>query len=439
MEQIDLIIAARWILPVEPENTALDHHALVIHDGVIRAILPADEAAKKYTATTHIDRPDHVLIPGLINAHTHSAMSLFRGMADDLPLAKWLEQHIWPAEARWASAEFVRDGAELAILEMLQGGTTCFNDMYFFPDRVAGLAVEYGMRISTGMIVIEHPTVWAREPSEYLSKGLAIHDQYLDHSLVRTCFAPHAPYTVCDETLKRIRILSDELDVPVHIHLHETAFEIETSMKEHGCRPLDRLNRLGLVNPQLMAVHMTQLDDGEIRLLADRGAHVIHCPESNMKLASGQCPVAALQAAGVNVALGTDGAASNNDLDMFGEMRTAALLAKSVTGDPTVVSADTALAMATINGARALGRADETGSLIPGKLADVVCVDLNKPACQPVHHPVSQLVYSASRDQVTDVWIGGKQIVEQGKVTTGDEADVIERAAAWRRRLTEDE
>ncbi len=436
MQHVDLIIAARWIVPVEPDGLVLDNHAMVIHEGTIRAVLPIADAAEHYAAATHIERPHHVLIPGLVNAHTHAAMSLFRGMADDLPLAEWLERHIWPAEGRWASTEFVRDGTELAILEMLRGGTTCFNDMYFFPDIVAGLAIEHGIRASAGMIVIEHPTVWAGDTSGYFSKGLAVHDQYQDHPLIQTCFAPHAPYTVCDETLNRVRVLSDELDVPVHIHVHETAHEIEMSHDQYGCRPLERLDRLGLINPQLMAVHMTQLNDDEIRLIADRGAHVVHCPESNMKLASGLCPVAALLSAGVNVALGTDGAGSNNDLDMFGEMRTAALLAKSVAADATAVPAHQALAMATINGARALGRENETGSLVAGKQADAVCVDLNHPACQPVYQPISQLVYSATRDQVTDVWVGGRQVIDQGDAITGDECDILERASAWQKRLS---
>lgn len=429
------LISARWVVPVEPHGVVLHDHAVAIRGERITAILPADEAERRFPAAAVVRRPSHVLLPGLVNAHTHAAMTLFRGMADDLPLQRWLTGHIWPAESRWAGPEFVRDGTRLAMLEMIRGGTTCFNDMYYFPDVVAGLAVEHHMRTVVGMILIEQPTPWAATIDEYFSKGIAVHDQYRDHALVRTAFAPHAPYTVSDPTLERLRRLADELDVPVHMHLHETAAETAASLAEHAQRPLARLDRQRLVTPLLAAVHMTDLDGDEVALMAARGGSVVHCPESNLKLASGYCPVARLLAAGINVALGTDGAASNNDLDMFGEMRTAALLGKAVAGDAAAVPAGMALAMATLNGARALGLGDDIGSLVPGKLADLIAVDLDAPATQPVHHVISQLVYSASRDQVRDVWVAGQQLLDDGRITRMDEADVLARAAAWRRRL----
>jgi 5-methylthioadenosine/S-adenosylhomocysteine deaminase len=437
MEKVDLIINARWIVPVEPHGKVLDHHALIVDNGRIMALLPVPEARARYAPAMQVNRPHHVLMPGLINAHTHAAMTLFRGLADDMPLDDWLGQHIWPAEARWIGAEFVRDGTELAILEMVRGGTTCFQDMYFFPDVAAQAAVERRIRAVVGMIMIEAPTVWAKTTEEYFSKGLAVHDQYLGHSLVTTTFAPHAPYTVGDNALEHMRILADQLDTPIHMHVHETAAEVQAAIDKDGRRPLQRLNELGLVNPLLMAVHMTQLTDIEIELIADRGVNVIHCPESNLKLASGLCPLAKLHNAGINVALGTDGAGSNNDLDMFGEMRTAALLAKGISGDASVLSAADALAMATINGARALGLDGQVGSLIAGKAADLVCVDLSAPACQPVHHPISQLVYSASRDQVSDVWVAGETLLQNHQLTVDNEAEILERAAAWQRRLEE--
>jgi 5-methylthioadenosine/S-adenosylhomocysteine deaminase len=435
MEKVDLTINARWIVPVIPQGAVLDDHALVVADGRIAAILPRAEAAERFDAELTIERPDHVLIPGLVNAHTHSAMTLFRGMADDIPLDDWLTQHIWPAEARWAGIDFTRDGAELAIIEMIRGGTTCFQDMFFFPDVVAQAAVERPIRAAVGMIVLEAPTIWAQTPDEYLSKGLAVHDQFAGTSLIRTTFAPHAPYSVGDAALQEIRTLADELDVPIHMHVHETASEVQGSVDEHGHRPLHRLDELGLVTPLLAAVHMTQLETEEIALLADRGASVVHCPESNLKLASGFCPVAALHRAGVNVALGTDGAASNNDLDMFGEMRTAALLAKGVAGDAAALTAEDVLTMATLNGARALGMSDEIGSLETGKAADLVCVDLAHPATQPVHHPISQLVYSVSRDQVSDVWVGGEAVLSDGELSNDNQRDILERARAWQRRI----
>jgi len=436
MDNVDLVVEARWVVPVEPRGRVLEHHAVVIDDGRISAILPRSEARSRYTAAEQVNCPDHVLMPGLINAHTHAAMTLFRGMADDMHLQEWLEQHIWPAESRWSGVDFVRDGTDLAILEMITGGTTCFQDMYFFPDVVAQAAVERHMRAVVGMIFVDHPTSWARDSEEYFSKGLAVHDQYKNHALVRTNFAPHAPYTVGNETFQRMRILADELDAQIHIHLHETETEVNTAVATHGRRPIERMSELGLVTPSLSAVHMTQLTDVEISLLAEQGVSVVHCPQSNLKLASGFCPVARLLEAGVNVALGTDGAGSNNDLDMFGEMRTAALLAKGVAGDAAVVSAQEALAMATINGARALGLAHEIGSLEAGKSADMIAVDLNSAASQPVYHPISQLVYSVSRDQVSDVWVAGQPLLRNHRLSLDNQAEILERAAAWQERLS---
>ena len=435
MEQVDLVIQACWIIPVEPRGAVLDHHAIAIRDGRIVALMPAADIAARFAANRTVDRPHHILLPGLINAHTHAAMTLFRGMADDISLERWLGEHIWPAEGRWASPDFVRDGSNLAVIEMLRGGTTCFQDMYYFPDVVAQTAVEHKIRAVVGMIVIDMPTTWAADTDEYFTKGIAVHDQYKSHPLVSTTFAPHAPYTIGDDTCERLRMLANELDTPIHMHVHETNEEIQTAIQKHGRRPLQRIDDLGLVNSLLTAVHMTQLLDDEITLLAERGVSVVHCPESNLKLASGFCPTARLLEAGVNVALGTDGAASNNDLDMFGEMRSAALLGKGVAGDAAALTAEDALAMATINGARAVGLGDEIGSLEPGKIADMICVDVNEPATQPVHHPISQLVYSMSRDQVADVWVGGEQLLEGRRLIKIDQAEILERAAAWQKRL----
>jgi 5-methylthioadenosine/S-adenosylhomocysteine deaminase len=435
MTPADLLITARWIIPVEPAGAVLEDHALVVDQGRIRALLPAAEALARYAPRTRLDRPHHALLPGLVNAHTHAAMTLFRGLADDLPLETWLGEHIWPAESRWVTPDFVRDGTELAVLEMIRGGTTCFSDMYFFPDVVARTAAEQGIRATVGMIVLEFPTVWAQDPEDYIRKGLAVHDQYRGHPLVQVGFAPHAPYTVSDGTFQRVRVLADELDTPVQMHVHETATEVADSRRDHGRRPLRRLDDLGLVSPLLSAVHATQLEDGEIALLKARGASVVHCAESNQKLASGTCPVAALHAAGVNVALGTDGAASNNDLDMFGEMRSCALLAKGTTGDARALPAATVLEMATLGGARALGLADRIGSLVPGKEADFICVNLGAPATQPVHHPLSTLVYAAGRDQVTDTWVSGRPLLAEGRPVVADEPDILDRASAWSDRL----
>jgi 5-methylthioadenosine/S-adenosylhomocysteine deaminase len=435
MRDIDLLIHARWVIPVEPDDRVLDHHALAVHEGRIVDVLPSDKAFRSYRAGRDYRFERHAVLPGLINAHTHSPMALFRGLADDLPLMIWLNDHIWPAEDAWVSEEFVADGTRLALAEMIRGGTTCFNDMYFFPEVTARIAAQTGIRAVIGLIVLDGPSAWGDGADSYIAKGLALQDEYRQHPLVSTAFAPHAPYTVSNAPLARIRTLADELEIPVHIHVHETREEISASLKAHSQRPIGRLDELGLVNPGLIAVHMTQVDPEEIARMADAGAHVVHCPESNLKLASGFCPVAHLMEAGINVCLGTDGAASNNDLDLFGEMRTAALLAKGVAQDARALPAHQALRMATINGARALGLSHLTGSLEQGKSADFIAVDLALTPTAPVYQPVSQLVYAAGREQVTDVWVGGKQLLRDGQLTTLDEDAVVQRAEEWGRRI----
>jgi len=433
--QTELLIHAQWILPVDARDSILEDHCLAIAGGCIQAILPSSEADRAMEAEREVSLPGHVLIPGLINAHTHSPMTLLRGLADDLPLMIWLNQHIWPAEQRWVDADFVLAGTRLAALEMLEGGTLCFNDMYFYPEVTARAAAESGMRAVVGMILVDFPTSYADSPEEYLRKGLALHDRCRDHALIRTAFAPHSPYAVSDRPLERLRTLVDELDVPVHIHLHETRDEVVQSLREHGERPLARLERLGLLGPNLIAVHMTQLEEAEIETLVRAGIQVVHCPASNLKLASGFCPVAKLLEAGINVALGTDGAASNNDLDLLGEMQTAALLAKGVAGSASALPAYQALRMATINGAKALGLDAETGSLEVGKSADLVAIDLRDPDTQPVYNPVSQLVYAAGRDQVRHVWVAGRQLIRDGRPTSLDREQILDEARIWGARI----
>lgn len=436
MQDIDLLLHGRWVIPVEPDEQVLEHHCIAVNDGRILALLPSPAAAQHYRADTELHLDRHALIPGLINAHTHTPMNLLRGLADDLPMMEWLHEHIWPAEQRWVNEEFVHDGGLLAMAEMLRGGITCFNDMYFFPEVTARAAAHLGMRACVGLIAIDFPTVYAGDADEYLAKGLALHDSYRNDPLIRTAFAPHAPYSVSDAPLTRIQTLADELDIPVHMHVHESADEVEQA-QQHGERPLARLDRLGLLSPALVAVHMTQLEDDEIARLAETGSHVVHCPESNLKLASGFCPAARLLAAGVNVALGTDGAASNNDLDLFSEMRTAALLGKAVSQDATALPAHTVLRMATLNAARALGLGAETGSLEAGKWADITAVDLATLESQPVYHPVSQLVYACGRHQVTDVWVAGRHLLKERVLTGLDSDELLDNAARWQAHLAE--
>ncbi|MEQ1484891.1 TRZ/ATZ family hydrolase [Methyloglobulus sp.] len=433
---VDTLIHARWIIPVEPESVTYEYHSLVIDKGRIIDLLPTDTAKHKYQGTTTENLSSHALLPGFINCHTHAAMTLMRGIADDLPLMDWLQNHIWPLEQKWMSEAFVRDGTDLAIAEMLLGGTTCFNDMYFFPDVTAQQAIQHGIRACVGLIVIDFPTVWAENSAAYIAKGLDIHDQFRHQPLITTSFAPHAPYTVSDDPLQKIRTLADELEIPINMHVHETLHEVDDALAKTGQRPLQRLHNLGLINPSFIAVHMTQLNAEEITLFAESGAHIVHCPESNLKLASGFCPVAQCLNAGINVALGTDGAASNNDLGMLGEMRTAALLAKAVAQDASSVPAMTALRMATINGAKALGLEHEIGSLTIGKSADVIAIDLDQLETQPVFSPVSQIVYAASRQQVTDVWVAGKQLLKKRQLTTVDISALKAKIVDWQGKLS---
>ena len=434
-ETCDLLIEAGFVVPVEPHGVVLEDHAVAVSGGTIVAILPRAEAQARFDARETVSRPDAVLIPGLVNAHAHNPMTLLRGIADDLPLKVWLQEHIWPIEAAVIGPEFVADGVTLAIAEMLRGGTTCCNENYFFPDVQAATYKHHGFRARVGLPVIDFPTAWAKSDDEYFERAGEVHDQWRDDALIGTAFAPHAPYTVSDVNFERVRMLADQLDVPVHLHLHETAQEVEQSQQKHGQRPIARLDRLGLINDRLIAVHMTQLTDAEIHLCAERGVSVVHCPESNLKLASGFCPACALQSAGVNLAIGTDGVASNNDLDMFGETRTAAILAKAVAEDAAAFDAFSALRAATLGGAKAIGFDHLVGSLEPGKQADIACVDLSALETQPLHHVVSQLIYATGRQQVSDVWIAGKPKLSARVLVDMDMDRIIANAKQWRGRI----
>jgi 5-methylthioadenosine/S-adenosylhomocysteine deaminase len=436
MQHCDTLIAPRWCVPVEPANVVLIDHAVVVNDGRISDILPLSEAREKYQPSAFIKKPDHVLIPGFVNTHTHSAMTLMRGLADDMPLEAWLEKGIWPIEKRWVSAEMVRDGTELAIAEMIAGGTTCFSDQYFFPEIVAETAVDLQMRAMVGTPITEVATAWANDASEYMNKANdLVHDPYVDHPLVSTCFAPHSTSALSDRSFVELRVLADQLDVRIQIHLHETEAEIAATLERTGNRPFDRLNELGIVNTSLLAVHCVHMNDTEIEIFAESGVNVAHCPRSNLKLASGIAPVARYREKGVNVAIGTDGAASNNTLDMLSEMREAALLAKASASDASAISASEALRMATLDGATALGLTQETGTIQTVKWADLCCVDLNRLHSQPVYDPVSQLVYTARADQVTDVWIAGKHQLDNGRLTQIDTDNLLERSNEWRDRF----
>lgn len=434
-QTIDQLVEARWVIPVEPDANVLENHAVAIQADRIVAVLPIAEAREKYTATETIALPEHALIPGLVNAHTHNPMTLLRGVADDLPLMTWLEEHIWPVEADVMGPDFIRDGTELAVAEMLRGGTTCANENYFFPDTIAATYKRLGFRACVGLPVIRFATPWARTQDEYFDRALAVHDELRDEPLLNTAFVPHAPYTVSDESFERIRMLSDQLDLPVHLHLMETAHEVTDSQRDHGLRPLQRLQKLGLVNDHLIAVHMTSVNEAEIATCAENGVSVVHCPESNLKLASGFCPVDKIHRAGINVAIGTDGCASNNDLDMFGEMRTAALLAKAVAGRADAFSAATVLRAATLGGARAMGMDDRIGSIEPGKQADLAAVRMTGLETMPLYDIVSQLIYVGGRHQVSDTWVAGRRLLADRRLTHIDVPALEARTRAWRDRI----
>lgn len=429
-DPLDLLLLPTWLVPIEPAGIVLRDHALGVRAGRIVLIAPRSETAQ-YIARETLDLTGMLLAPGLVNAHGHAAMTLFRGLADDLPLTTWLREHIWPAENRWVDEAFVQAGSELAIAEQLQSGITCFSDMYFFPEVVSQLVHKHGIRAQITIPVMDFPIPGARDADEALRKGVALFDDLKHHPRLSIAFGPHAPYSVADDKLESIRTLVAEMDIGIHMHVHETAHEVEEALSTYGERPLARLARLQLLGPRFQAVHMTQVNDEDISLLVEHNCSVIHCPESNLKLASGFCPVERLWEAGVNVAIGTDGAASNNDLDLLGETRTAALLAKAVAGSATALSAHRALRMATLNGARALGLEDQTGSLEVGKLADMVAFDLSRLAQQPIYDPVSQLIYSSGRDCVRHVWVGGKQLLNDRRLSRMDEERLVATAREW--------
>lgn len=433
---MDTLITARWILPIEPAHAVLPHHGLLVRDGRIHDLLPSADAELRYPAAKRVNLETHVVMPGLVNLHTHAAMTLMRGLADDLPLMKWLQEHIWPAEAAHVSPDFVRDGALLACGEMVRSGITCFNDMYFFPEATCSAVERSGMRASVGLIAIEFPTSYASDADDYLRKGFEVRDAYRESERIGFCIAPHAPYTVSNKTFEKVLTLAEQTNIPIHIHVHETQDEIAQSVSEHGVRPLARLHQLGLLSPNTLAAHMVHLTPDEIELCAAQGVHIAHCPISNLKLASGIAPIAQLVRQNVNVGIGTDGSASNNRLDLLNELRTAALLAKGASMDATTLPAHQALAMATLHGAKALGLDHEIGSLSIGKSADMVAIDLSAIETSPCYDVASHLVYAAGREHVTHAWVRGQLLLDERKLTTLDEAALQAKAAHWREQLS---
>lgn len=429
------LVSARWIAPVEPANTLYENHIMVIEGGIIKAIMPTDIARRTYTKAPEIKLENHILIPGLINLHTHAAMTLLRGLADDKPLMTWLNDHIWPAETKLLSKEFVLDGTELACAESLRAGVTCFADMYFYHDTAAAAVRKAGMRAALGGAILEFPTPYASDAEAYIHRAVAARQDFDFDPTLKLLLSPHAPYTVSDATFERVAAIAAEMDVQMMVHIHETASEITDSLKQYKERPIARLDRLGVIGPNLIAVHCVHLNQVEIELFAAKGVHVAHCPVSNLKLGSGIAPIQAMLKANVNVGIGTDGTASNNRLDMLAEARLAGLLQKGVTGDAAALPAFKLLEMSTLAPAKALGWDAEIGSLLPGKACDMVALNLDTIETQPVFDPLSHLFYAAGREHVSHVWVDGKVVLENGKLTRLDEAELIIKAKSWASRV----
>ncbi len=431
MQACDLIVTAAWLLPVAPQNTALPQHGIAVTDGRIVAVADASTLHETFVPADAVHLEQHILMPGLINAHGHAAMTLLRGAGEDQSLQDWLHQTIWPMEARLMNQEFVEIGTELAIAEMIQSGTTTFSDMYFFPEVVAGVALATGVRAQVAFPVIEFENIWSKNVSEGIHKGLALHDEYRHKDRVSIAFGPHAPYTVSQENLTRVAMYANEVDAAVQIHVHENEQEINEAMAQHKRRWLPVLAECGLLGPNVQTVHMTQLNDEDLRLVIDTQTPVVHCPTSNLKLASGYCPVGTLREVGVKVALGTDGAASNNALDMFSEMRLAALLAKHHEQDATAGNARDALRLATLGGAEVLGMAEQTGSLEVGKQADFISVDTRHLSMQPLHDPFAALVHGLAGNRVDNVYVAGQSLLKDGAFQLQDIDSLREPVAAW--------
>jgi len=435
MEKVDQLIHAKWIITCENKHQVLENHTLAIKGEKIHDLLPSKQAKEKYQAQKEEHFDQHAIMPGFINSHTHIAMNVFRGLADDLELMDWLNNYIWPAEGKWVSNELVYDASLLAIAEMIRSGTTCFNDMYFFLGATAKAAELAGIRANIGMTIIGVPTAWAKTIDEYFAKGLEFYEQYKNNPLITPTMAPHSTYTVELKDLIKAKDIADKYKLKMNIHLQEAPSEIEQSMAKYHKRPLERLYEAGLVSRDLIAVHMTQLNDADFDILQKTQPSIVHCPESNMKLVSGSCPVEKLRKKGINVSLGTDGAASNNDLDMITEMRSAAFLGKVTANDPKALSAENTLKLATINGAKTLGLDHLIGSLHPGKEADFIAINLEQIETQPLYHPISQVVYAASRNQVSDVWVKGKKLLKNRELTTLNEKELLNKAQYWRQKI----
>ena len=431
MKACDLLINAAWVLPVAPTNVVLQNHSVAITGNHIVELGPSTQLKREYQAQRVMDLDHHIVMPGLINTHGHAAMSLLRGAGEDEPLEVWLNETIWPMEARLMNPDYVRLGTELTIAEMLSSGTTTFSDMYFYPETVAKVCIEQGIRAQLAFPLIEFTNPWSNDVSDALHKGLELFHTLRHEDLVNVALGPHAAYSLSAKDMERIGMYAAELDIMVQIHLHETAAEVREAITQNGQTWIQRLFEVGLLGPSLQAVHMTQVTDPEIALIAETGTHVVHCPTSNLKLASGYCPVAKLQNAGVCVAIGTDGAASNNRLDMFDETRIATLLAKHEQHDAAAGRAEDAVRMATLDGAKVLGIDHLTGSIEAGKAADLISINTHSLGIMPMYNPFAAIVHGNAGNAVEHVLVNGQTLVDDGQFTRINFAELAQRVESW--------
>jgi 5-methylthioadenosine/S-adenosylhomocysteine deaminase len=431
----NVIVSATWIFTADDQGRLLKDHSVVIQDDIIIDLLPTESVFDFYDSNEVYSLSGHILIPGLINTHTHSAMSLLKGYANDLPLAQWLNDYIWPAEKKYINPRFVKDGSMIAISEMIKAGITTFNDMYFYPDSTAQAATELGIRANIGLIVMDFSTNYANDPQDYLTKGFEFRDQWRDADLITTCIAPHAPYSVSNDAFELIGTYAEQLDLSVHTHLHETEWEVNESVRQYGVSPIQRLDGLGLLGPNLMAAHCVHLNDQDFNLLSQNNVHVIHNPSSNMKLGSGIADLSTMIDHDINICLGSDSSASNNRLDILEEMRLASLLAKGERMDPQFLSSEQVLRMATIHGAKAIGLESKIGSIEKGKKADIVALNLDSIECQPSYDPIATLVYSSSRADVNYVWINGKIKLKENNLVGIDTEKILYLAKSWQTKI----
>jgi len=437
MKHCDYLIIGDAVVCMDAACTVHEDAAVAVKDGKVLESGAYQELAGRYEASVKVGGKGRVVMPGLVNAHTHAPMVLMRGMADDMPLKVWLEDHIWPAENKWLGEEFIRDAARLACLEMIRSGTTAFCDMYFFEGVVAEVAKDMGLRAVLTAGVLDFPTHTTKGADDCLEKARVNIDKFKSEEMVTPGIGLHSAYTCSPDTIKKAVRLATEHDVLLSVHLSETEWEVGEISSRYGKSPAMHLDSLGFFDARTLSSHCVWLKPEEMDIMAEKGAHVAHCPESNLKLASGIAPVPAMLKAGINVSLGTDGAASNNDLDMLGELATAAKLHKGVWKDPTAVDAATAISMASVNGSRALGL-NGTGAIEAGSVADIIVIDMRKPHLTPVYNVLSHLAYSVRSSDVEAVMVGGRLLMEEGEVLCADEQEIITKAAEWGRRIKED-